>query len=150
MVATPSYSSNTFRQLFELFPILSIPLDSVLIHHLFLPLINPPSPQRQPLQPQHPRPYNPNERQHPNNHTAHIRNIITIPTRHAHPAAVCADVFLGLEGAAEGLLQRCGGGVFGRFEVRGECVLRVRGRVAGCGSEEVDEFEDEEAREGAA
>lgn len=103
---------------------------------------NPPRPQRQPLQLQRRRLNKPPKRNNTNNNTKDINDIIAIGIDPARAAALHTSVFLGLERAREG------GGDEGGFEAGGR--VGGGGRDAGGGGEEVDEFEDEEAWEGAA
>jgi len=85
----------------------------------------------------------PPKRDAADNHTHHICNVIPVALNITRAAAGDAAVLVGFEGAAEGRGDQ-GGGEGGR---------RGRGggrRDAGRDCEVVDEFEDEEAREGAA
>lgn len=77
-----------------------------------------------------------------NEHAQHVGDVVAVPANLAGTAAVDAAVFLGLEGTGErsgdeGVLQLIGG-------------WGCRGRDAGGFGEEVDEFEDEVARECSA
>jgi len=112
--------------------------------HLPLSATQPPRLQRQPLQRQRPRPNKPHKRHHPHHDTYHIDNVISVLLDGADAAAFDTAVFVGFEGAVE---ERGQG--FGGVEFEGEAG-RVGGRSAGGAGEVVDEFEDEEAGEGAA
>ncbi len=105
-----------------------------------LPRPQPPCSERQRLQLHRRRSDIPPKRHYAYDHTHHIRHIITVSGDIADSAAVDASVLFGFGDAGEG------GGDKRRFEV---CERGER-RGAGGDGEEVDEFEDEEAGEGAA
>lgn len=102
----------------------------------------PPSPQRQGLYPHNGRLDISPERNHTNDNTQYIYDIVPISGDIAHATAVNAAMLVALESARERLsdkraLEEIGFG-------------RDRGRSAGSGGEHVDGFEDEEAGECAA
>ena len=150
-----SYLSYTYKSQTHFFSLLApfpstntpFPPPSYITIPLPLPPIHqPPSPQRQPLQLHHRGPNKSPKRHNPHNHTNNISNIIPIPFHNAGACSLETRLFLCFQTAGKG------GGDEVAFEGGGEVFGRVEGRrrVAGCEGEVVDEFEDEEAGEGAA
>jgi hypothetical protein len=108
-----------------------------------LPLsTQPPRPQRQRLNAHHRRLNEPPESQHAHNNAQDVDDVVSVGGDVADAAAVEAAVPFVLERARKGLRDE------GSLEEVG--FGRQGGGRAGCLGEEVDGFEDEEAREGAA
>lgn len=73
---------------------------------------NPPSLQRQPLQPQCRRPNEAPKCHHPNHNTNHIHNIIAVPLYVANATSIHTSIFFGCQSAGKGV----GGSKKGSFE----------------------------------
>ena len=108
-------------------------------------LRNPPRPQRQRLQLQRRGLDKAPERHNADDDTHDVHDVVAVGLDVADAAPLYAAVFLARGCAREGR----GVGQERAAEFGGQDVVWP-GRCAGCFCEEVDEFEDEEAREGAA
>lgn len=105
--------------------------------------LNPPSPQRQPLQLQRRRLNEAPKRHNPNNNTQHIDNIIPIPLNRTSPTAIQTPMLLVFQNTAERSRDQ--------LAFHGRYILRRGRRRDTCRfGEEVDELEDEEAGKCAA